>query len=139
MATYKFAGIEVKYNYSKEVLAALKNAKVRGLKACGERAVKYARDLVPVDTSALKNSINSAVEGNDVYIGTNTPYAPYIEFGTGQYAEGGGGRKTPWVYTDGKGNTHMTNGYKPHPYLRPAASEHTEEYLSILRNSFENT
>ncbi len=55
-----------------------------------------------------------------------------VELGTGVYAEGGGGRQTPWRYQDRKGEWHTTRGAHPHPYLRPAIENHTEEYKRIL-------
>lgn len=140
---YEFTsnGITVEFDdNSEEVLEALKNAVNRGLKACGETAVRYAQDLVPVDTGNLRNHIAYDVDGDDCYVGVThmeIPYGIYIEFGTGQYAETGG-RKTPWVYQDGKGNWHMTNGYQPHPFIRPAAQNHAEEYKDILKDSLLN-
>lgn len=138
MATFSSNGITVEYNdNSEEVLAALRNAVERGLMACGEIAVGYAQDDCPVDTGRLRGSITYSVDGDDCYIGTNVEYAPYIEFGTGQYAEEGG-RQTPWSYVDGKGDWHYTHGSKPQPFLRPAASNHSDEYRSILEDSLRN-
>lgn len=137
---YKFTsnGITVEFDdNSQEVLDALRNAVNRGLKAVGEVAVSYAQDLVPVKTTRLKTSISCAVDGDDVYIGTNVEYAPYVEFGTGEWAENGG-RKTPWVYQDGNGRWHMTTGQHPKPFLRPSASQHSDEYRQILKDSLEN-
>lgn len=136
MAIFQSNGITVEFktNNKDEVLHALKNAVNRGLKACGEKAVGYAQDACPVDTGNLRGSITYAVEGDDCYIGTNVKYAPYIEFGTGKYAESGG-RQTPWTYQDGDGNWHRTEGYKPHPFIRPSAENHVNEYRDILKDS----
>lgn len=138
MATFKTHGIEVEYNdFSPIVLEALKNAVQRGLESCGEVAVGYAQDDCPVDTGNLRGKISYKVDGEDCYIGTNVKYAPYVEYGTGKYAEKGG-RQTPWVYIDGDGNAHYTHGQKPQPFLRPAAANHTQEYLDILKDSLRN-
>lgn len=140
MATNTFTsnGITVQFDdNSQEVLDALENAVERGLMAIGETAVGYAQDLVPVDTGHLRGSITYAVEGDDCYIGTNVEYAPYIEFGTGIYSETGG-RQTPWAYEDKNGEWRITHGSKPHPFLRPSASEHPEEYKEILKDSLLN-
>ena len=74
---------------------------LRALERIGLQAEGYAKDLCPVDTGQLRKSISNAVDEAEstVYIGTNLEYAPFVEFGTGQYAEGGG-RPTPWVYKD---------------------------------------
>lgn len=138
MATFTSNGITVEFDdKTDEVLNALKNAVDRGLKACGEIAVGYAQDECPVDTGRLRGSITYEVDGDDCYIGTDVEYAFYIEFGTGQYAETGG-RQTPWSYVDSKGNWHYTHGIKPHPFIRPAASNHSTEYRSILEDSLRN-
>ena len=85
--------------------------------AIGTRAEKYAKQALTnsmnegidltqhgeadnsrVDTGRLRNSVTHAIADNGtekaVYIGTNVPYAPYHEFGTGIYATSGGGRRT---------------------------------------------
>ena len=42
-----------------------------------------AKELCPVDTGLLRASITPVVESwAAAYIGTNTEYAPYVEFGT---------------------------------------------------------
>lgn len=59
-----------------------------------------AKKITPVDTSLLRNSITNRVKkikGRTTgEVGTSNEYAAYREFGTGIYAEGGKGRKTPW-------------------------------------------
>ena len=83
-----------------------------------------AKHRVPVDTGLLRNSITHDVreEGNTIVgvVGTNFDYAPYVEYGTGLFAEAGDGRQTPWSYQDADGNWHTTVGQHPQPYLRPA-------------------
>lgn len=128
--------IDIKDN-SPEILKALENATNRALRACGERAVGYAQKDCPVDTGRLRASITYQVEGDDCYVGTNVEYGKYIEFGTGVYAESGG-RQTPWAFEDSSGDWHMTDGAKPQPFLRPAASDHSDEYVSIMKDSLQN-
>ena len=137
MPRFTSNGITVEYtDNSGEVLAALENAVERGLMACGEAAVGYAQDLVPVDTGRLRGSITYAVDGDDCYIGTNVEYAIYVEMGTGIYTPGG--RQTPWAYKDELGKWHKTHGSKPHPFLVPAASNHADEYRNLLKESLMN-
>lgn len=103
---------------SKEVSAAIKAALLRGLEKCGLVAEGYAKKLCPVDTGNLRNSITHVVDEQEpaAIIGTDNEYAAYVELGTGIYAEGGGGRPTPWVYQDAKGNWHYTRGNKAQPF-----------------------
>ena len=56
-----------------EVDAAIK----RALEICGGKAETYAKQLCPVDTGNLRNSITHKPEGTDTeVIGTNVEYAP---------------------------------------------------------------
>ena len=123
---------------SKEVSAAIKAALLRGLEKCGLVAEGYAKKLCPVDTGNLRNSITHVVDEQEpaAIIGTNNEYAAYVELGTGKYAEGG--RPTPWVYQDAKGNWHMTHGNKAQPFLKPAAADHAGQYRDILENELKN-
>ena len=126
MATYTTHGITVKYDdHSPEVLAALKRATVRGLEACGAKAESYAKQELSrskphkrgpsrpnVITGRLRNSVSHSVQNNEMYVGSNVEYAADVELGT---------RKS-WAY----------------PYLKPATTEHTGEYKTILANSLKN-
>ena len=120
------------------VQEAFRAACLRALERCGMEAEGYAKDLVPVDTGRLRNSISHKVDDGEpaVYIGSNTSYAPYVELATGIYAEGG--RPTPWVYQDENGNWHWTRGNKAQPFLKPAVADHAKEYKSIIKTELEN-
>lgn len=121
------------------VLAGIEGGIERALERMGLQGEGYAKDLVPVDTGDLRNSITHKVDTaeNSVYIGTNKKHGPYVELGTGIYAETGG-RPTPWVYQDEKGEWHHTRGQKPQPYLRPAITEHKQTYRNILEDELKN-
>lgn len=114
----------------------IKLAVDRALERMGVQAEGYAIDLAPVDTSNLQQNITKKVDAaaDKVYVGTDVEYAVYVELGTGIYAEGGGGRPTPWVYQDEKGNWHRTSGQEPQPFLRPAAKDHKQTYANILED-----
>lgn len=108
----------------------------RALERCGMQAEGYAKDLTPVDTGNLRNSITHKVAGDEVYIGTNNEYAVYVELGTGKYAEGG--RPDPWVYKDEEGRWHHTHGQRAQPYLKPAVADHKQTYRNIIKDELEN-
>lgn len=101
-------------------------------KACAvvERA---AKEKAPKGNGALRRSITSEVKDNEGIIFTPLEYAPYVEYGTGLFAESGGRKDVPWCYQDDEGNWHSTSGQKPQPYLRPALNENREEILRILK------
>ena len=123
---------------SKEVLAAMHEAAARALEKCGLVAEGYAKKLCPVDTGNLLNSITHTVDEQEpaAIIGTNNEYAAYVELGTGKYAEGG--RPTPCVYQDAKGNWHMTHGQRAQPFLKPAVADHAAQYRDILESELKN-
>lgn len=119
---------------TQEATAAIGAALLRGLEKCGLTAENYAKRLCPVDTGNLRNSITHVVKDDEmaVYIGSNVEYAPYVELGTGVYADGG--RPTPWVFQDENGDWHRTNGQKAQPFLKPAATEHAAQYRAIIKS-----
>lgn len=104
-----------------------------GLKEIG----KSAKILCPVDYGPLRGSIHEEIdkpklEGRS---GTNKEYGPYVEFGTGIHAEGGKGRKTPWVYKTKRG-WFFTRGNVPQPYMRPAYEKNVKQIMNMFRAAF---
>ena len=95
-----------------EVLSALEMAKKRGLEAIGLVAEGHAKNITPVDTGRLRNSISHTADEDSAYIGTNVEYAPYVELGS------------PTI--------------KAHHMLQKAATEHTDEYKQLMENSMKN-
>lgn len=99
-----------------------------------------AKKKAPKDTGALRRSITYEVESSSSEIvGTVfTPleYAPYVEYGTGLFAENGNGRKdVPWLYKDDKGKTHITSGQHPQPYMRPALEENKDKVIKRIKGA----
>ena len=91
--------------------------------------------LAAVQTGRLKNSIDYQVDGAELvgYVGTNTEYAVFVEFGTGEFAENGQGRKGGWVYQDPSGEWFFTWGMEPQPYLRPAFRQTRGQVESLAK------
>lgn len=129
-------GVRITDNSAK-LLTELEKASLAALHAVGLQAVKHMVERVPYDTGLLRNSLTYALDGEGakktnykadngtetgsytgttpkeginrraVIIGTNVEYAIYQEYGTS---------KTP-----------------AQPYIRPAASNHTDEYKAIIK------
>ena len=134
----------------KEILASVETRIAAALEACGQQAVSHAKQNITagvprhadswyVPTGALRNSLNHMVVDKTCYVGTNQEYAIYNEYGTGLYAEGGNGRKTPWRYKDANGNWHRTKGMSPLHFLKNAVQNHIQEYLQIIKQFFSQT
>lgn len=122
---------------------------------------RAARELAPKYKGELRRSIESTVgkeEGSIVgYVGTPLEYAPYLEYGTGKYAEGGNGRHSPWWIPLGGDFTekeatkyHMpiievegkkfarTEGMHPHPFMRPALHNNIKRIKDKVREGILN-
>ena len=91
-----------------------------------------ARKKAPKDNGALRRSITSDRTGLTGMVFTPLEYAPYVEYGTGLYAENGGRKDVPWHYQDDEGNWHTTSGQHPQPFMRPALDENREKVTRIL-------
>ena len=107
-------------------------------KACA-LVEREARRKAPKKTGALRRFMDSKVEyEGDVLVGTvfnPLEYAPYVEYGTGLFAETQG-RQTGWAYEDpDTGETIWTRGQRPQPYLRPALDENREKIIRLLGGS----
>lgn len=130
-------------DHTPEFLSAFEKALENGLTAIGMTAEGHAKrkitDYPAVDTGRLRNSITYALSGEKppksyyydnsgnaylnegaapkdkekaVYIGTNVEYASHVELGTSKM----GAR----------------------PFLKPAATEHKEEYEKIMESALKS-
>lgn len=102
---------------------------------------RSAKEKAPKDTGELRRSITSKIEhtnkGIQGVVYTPLEYAPYVEFGTGLFAESGGRKDVPWNYKDDEGNWHRTSGQHPQPFMRPALAENREQIVRIIKEAFE--
>lgn len=100
---------------------------------------RTAKEKAPKDSGALRRSIASEVRdsGQDLegIIFTPLEYAPYVEYGTGLFAESGGRKDVPWSYQDDEGEWHSTSGMRPQPFMRPALDENREKIIQILKEA----
>lgn len=103
---------------------------------------RSAKQRAEKDTGDLRRSITSKVEVNDDevigVIYTPLEYAPYVEYGTGLFAEKGGRQDVPWSYQDDKDHWHTTSGQKPQPYLRPALNQNKKKIDKFIMEGIMN-
>ena len=116
----------------------LKDASVRWLLEACILVEGQAVLLAPVATSRLKQSIDYIIDEDELsgYVGTNVDYAIYVEFGTGEFAENGNGRKGGWMYKDPSGEWFFTWGMEPQPYLRPAFRQTKGQIEALAKSIF---
>lgn len=136
MAEITIKGIE-KLQEKFEKMANGENTEKALQRACALVEAE-AKKNAPKGTGELRRSITSKVEDDKGIIYTPLEYAPYVEYGTGLFAENGGRQDVPWVYKDDKGEWHTTSGMKPQPYMRPALDDNRQEILRILMEALIN-
>lgn len=108
-------GVTVNEDNTEEASRGIQRAIDRALETIGLLAEGYAKRACPVDTGNLRNSITHAVDAGEkaVYVGTNVEYAPYVELGTSKM--------------------------DARPFLRPAATEHGDQYRQVLKSALGGT
>lgn len=101
--------INIKDDYTVEILTAKEAAIALALEMIGIEAERYAKEYCPVDTGRLRNSITHTREGEEtVLIGSNVEYAPYVEAGTSRM--------------------------KPRRFLKKAVFDHMSTYKEIAES-----
>ena len=120
--------IEVKSKLEQAVIAFLNEA-------AGEVQSATQRNS-RVRTGETKNSYEYKVsensDGAEAKIGSNLENAIYEEFGTGEYALHGDGRKGGWSYEDENGEWHTTHGKPPN---RPLFNAYTALRAKIIKRA----
>lgn len=129
---------EIKMEGLDEVLERLDNISSKAniqyaLAQCCALVERAAKQNAPKDNGELRRSITSKIEGDKGIVFTPLEYAPYVEYGTGLFAESAGRTDVPWCYQDDEGEWHSTSGQKPQPFMRPALNDNREEILRILK------
>ena len=117
--------VEIAEDNTKIVVRSIGDSILRALERIGEAAEGYAVDLCPVGTpestgnpgyigGTLQSRITHVVDESEesVYIGTNVEYGPYVELGTVKM--------------------------EARPFLRPAATDHTQTYKNIFEDEMKN-
>lgn len=126
--------ITLNANFDDYVGDNLDEAVAAALERIGSAAEGFAADLAPVDSGLLRQKMTHRVREEDkaVDVGSPLEYSTYVELGTGKHASGG--RQTPWVYKDDKGNWHYTHGQRAQPFLKPALQNNIRTYQAILKD-----
>lgn len=111
-------------DYSVQVMAALDDAAIAYLyEAGGELEAQVKRNTRVGRTGQTKNAWTHVVDESkgECTVGNPLENAIWEEFGTGEYALHGDGRKGGWVYRDEyDGKFYRTHGKKPNRALQSA-------------------
>lgn len=107
--------------------------------AAGELESQVKRNT-KVDTGKTKNSwqhqVTNSGEGFKAVVGSDYMNAIWEEFGTGDYALEGNGRKGGWFYVDEKGKGHFTHGKKPRRPLWNAYTTLKSRLIKHIQDRF---
>ena len=142
------------HDNSKEVSDKIKAAVLRGLETCGLVAEGYAKKLAPVGTpestgipgyigGLLRGSITHAVSGKQPSIST---YQDNAGKRRGSYSgtapeEGDANKKAVYIGTNVEYSSYVELGtikMDAQPFLKPAVSDHANEYRKIIENELKN-
>lgn len=121
-----------------KVINAIDDKINAALEECaGEIESQTKRNQTRVDTGKTKSSWRHTVDGDKhiATIGSSEENAIWEEFGTGEYALQGNGRKGGWVYKDEKGDWYKTFGKKPLRAFWKAYTSLKNKIITKLQNS----
>lgn len=121
-----------------QVKAELESAAIAFLhKAAGEIQSRTRRNS-RVQTGQTKGSYEYHVDESELeaQIGSGLENAIWEEFGTGEYALNGDGRKGGWVYRDEKGNYYHTKGKTPNRPLHNAFTALKNKIIRMAEDKF---
>ena len=124
-------------DYTIEVIGAIDDKINAVLEGCaGEIKAQVVRNT-RVDQGHTKNSWQHHVDdaSHTATIGSSYENAIWEEFGTGEYALKGNGRKGGWAYEDAKGDWHKTHGKKPSRAFFKAYTSMKNKIITKIQNS----
>lgn len=118
------------------VKTALRKALGTWLEESAYAIESQAKQNTAVDTGLTKNAWSHTVNASkeEALVGNPLENAVWEEYGTGEYALYGNGRKGGWFYEDKEGNGHFTYGKRPRRMLHNAF--HTKK-ASVIRRAEE--
>lgn len=110
---------------SQAVKAAIKRCTCRWLAETADSITENAKKKTAVDTGKTRNGWSYSLNFDDAtaIVGNPVENAVWEEFGTGEYALSGNGRKGGWVYKGKDGEFHFTYGKPPRHTLQRAYEE----------------
>ena len=118
--------IEVDTSGLNLAIGAINKAVANELDDTAHKVERQAKELVPIDTGALRSSISTSGGGLDYSITASTPYAKYIEDGTRPHVITG----NPYLIWDGQINGPVKSvnhpGNRAYKYMETACDTQTQ-------------
>lgn len=142
MAMAESSNFEYKH-YSGKVKTAMTNLAQTVLEEVGGEIESQVKDNTRVAKEGggkTKNSWTHTVDSYDlehiVEVGSPEENAIWEEFGTGEHALNGDGRKGGWFYVDEQGKGHFTHGKTPTRALQKAYDSLKNKVIRRIQNVF---
>lgn len=127
-------------DFSVEVKTTLATLAQNVLEEVGGELESAVKRNTAVDTGQTKNAWTHRVEqmdgGYSAIVGNPLQNAIWEEFGTGDYALNGNGRKGGWFYRDEEGKGHFTHGKHPRRPLFKAYTTMKNKIIKRIQNVF---
>ena len=108
------------------------------LEECAGELESQVKRNTRVDTGKTKNSFRHTVDdaSHTATVGSSDENSIWEEFGTGEYALEGNGRKGGWRYKDANGDWHFTYGKKPSRAFWNAYNSMKDKIINHIKNAF---
>lgn len=125
------------HDYTIKVKGAIDDKINAVLEECAGELESQVKRNSRVRTGKTKNSFRHRVDEatHTAYIGSDYENAIWEEFGTGEYALQGNGRKGGWVYVDEKGDGHFTRGKTPSRAFWNAYTSLKSKIINHIQNA----
>jgi hypothetical protein len=134
---------EVKFiDHTEEVQSLMAELAYKALEEVSGELESQVKRNTAVDTGQTKNSWSHRVVGSMMAgeyratIGSPLENAIWEEFGTGEYALNGDGRKGGWFYEDEEGVGHFTHGKHPRRPFWNAYTRLKNKLIRHIQNAF---
>jgi hypothetical protein len=125
-------------DFSIRVTEALEECAVQFLEEASSEIESQAKRNSRVKSGKLKGSWNHQVDegAKEAKVGSPEQNAIWEEFGTGEYAVNGDGRKGGWRYQDADGEWHFTKGKSPNRTLQSAFETKKSKIINRAKQIF---
>lgn len=127
-------------DHTEEVKGTIEKLAMSSLEEAAGEVESQTKQNTKVRTGQTKNSWQHRVEGSGdeftANVGSDYENAIWEEFGTGDYALHGDGRKGGWFYVDEDGNGHFTHGKKPRRPFHHAYITLKPKVIKFLQDQF---
>jgi len=127
-------------DHTENVKGAITERTIAVMHECGGELKSQIQRNSRVDTGKTKGDykyrvLKRTANRVELNVGSNNENAIWEEYGTGEYAEDGSGRKSGWVYIDAKGKGHFTKGKTANRPMRKAYTSLRERLISRIKAS----